>query len=78
MTLAVKPEDRGTIHKIKYTIDKSLIPKMQLQMNKAVSDNTGNYLKPRKNTINLMNPKTEPTEVKAKSSIKEHPKNSDR
>ena len=31
---------------------------MQLQMNKAASDNTGNYLKPRKNTINLMSAKT--------------------
>lgn len=35
--LEVDPEKRATIHKIKYMIDKSLIPQMQSQLRKTHS-----------------------------------------
>jgi hypothetical protein len=37
LALQVDPEKRGTIHKLKYIIDKSLIPQMQAQLKKAHS-----------------------------------------
>jgi hypothetical protein len=39
MSLQVDPEKRATIHKLKYIIDKSLIPQMQTHLRKASSDN---------------------------------------
>jgi hypothetical protein len=39
MCLQVDPEKRATIHKLKYIIDKSLIPQMQTHLRKASSDN---------------------------------------
>lgn len=36
-TLQVDPEQRATIHKLKYIIDKSQIPHMQNQLRKAHS-----------------------------------------
>jgi hypothetical protein len=38
LSLQVDPEKRGTIHKLKYIIDKSLIPQMKTQLKKANSD----------------------------------------
>lgn len=35
MALEVDPERRATIHKLKYIIDKSMIPQMQAQLKKA-------------------------------------------
>jgi hypothetical protein len=32
MALQVDPEKRGTVHKLKYIIDKSMIPKIQSQL----------------------------------------------
>ena len=37
MALKVDPEKRATVHKLKYIIDKSLIPQMQNQLKKANS-----------------------------------------
>ena len=34
----MNPEERGTIHKLKYIIDKSLIPQMQTQLKKVHSE----------------------------------------
>lgn len=34
------PEKRATIHKLKYIIDKSLIPQMTVQMKKAYSESS--------------------------------------
>jgi hypothetical protein len=38
ISLQVDPENRGTIHKLKYIIDKSLIPQMKNGLKKANSD----------------------------------------
>ena len=38
MCLQVDPEKRATIHKLKYIIDKSLIPQMQTNLIKASSE----------------------------------------
>ena len=38
--LEVDPEKRATIHKIKYMIDKSLIPQMQSQLRKTHSESS--------------------------------------
>jgi hypothetical protein len=38
ISLQVDPENRGTIHKLKYIIDKSLIPQMKTGIKKANSD----------------------------------------
>jgi hypothetical protein len=38
MSLQVDPEKRATIHKLKYIIDKSLIPQMQTNLIKASSE----------------------------------------
>jgi len=37
IALQVDPEKRATIHKLKYIIDKSMIPQMQAQLKKAYS-----------------------------------------
>ena len=34
----MNPEERGTIHKLKYVIDKSMIPQMQTQLKKVHSE----------------------------------------
>ena len=67
MALASKPEERGTIHKLKYIIDKSLIPQMQLKMNKIQSE-SASQLKPKINTLNV---DAELQERKSQNSIKE-------
>ena len=83
VSLAYKPEERATIHKLKYIIDKSLIPKMKVQLRKTHSDipyqnpqvnlrtdlNTGNHLQPRKEHLNKCSVNL--NETKPKSSIKE-------
>ena len=38
ISLQVDPEKRATIHKLKYIIDKSLMPQMQTHLRKASSD----------------------------------------
>jgi hypothetical protein len=38
MSLKVNVDERATIHKLKYIIDKSLIPQMQAKLNKTQSD----------------------------------------
>lgn len=38
MSLQVDPEKRATIHRLKYIIDKSLIPQMHTNLRKASSD----------------------------------------
>jgi hypothetical protein len=42
MALQVDPEKRATIHKLKYIIDKSLIPQMQTQLKKTQSESSKN------------------------------------
>ena len=39
----VNPEERGTSHKIKYLIDKSMISIMQARLNKKSSHSSSNY-----------------------------------
>ena len=43
-SLSVDADKRATIHKLKYIIDKAMIPKMKAKLNKTNSENTQNNI----------------------------------